>query len=178
MKLPQLKWNNRRLVCTSAYIVLIILINNIFVYAPYIVVNGSLISSGDIVVGVVYILRDFVQREIKHYVILAMAFGCICSYELAQKDIALASLTAFTLGEFIDWGIYTFTKKPLSQRLLWSSGISAPIDSAVFLYMTNMFNLAGLTVLTLGKFLGILSVWYYWRNHRSPTGPLVANLSS
>ena len=70
----------RPFACTIAYIILIVLINSIFVYAPYINVYGSLVSSGDIVVGVVYILRDFVQREIKHYVLVAMLIGCYFSY--------------------------------------------------------------------------------------------------
>ncbi len=153
----------RRFACTISYIILIVLINSIFVYAPYIVIRGSLISSGDLVVGAVYILRDFVQREIKHYVILAMLLGCFCSYILAEQQIAIASLSAFFVGEFIDWGIYTFTKKPLSQRLLWSAGISAPIDSVIFLYLTNMLNPEGLLALILGKFLGIFVVWLSWR---------------
>lgn len=158
----------RRFACTISYICLIVLINSIFVYAPYVVIHGSLISTGDLVVGAVYILRDFVQREIRHYVILAMLLGCFCSYVLAEKQIAIASLCAFFVGEFIDWGIYTFTKKPLSQRLLWSSGVSAPIDSAIFLYLTNMLNPEGLLALILGKFMGIFAVWFFWRLRSRP----------
>lgn len=153
----------KRFSCTIAYIIAIIAINNIFVYAPYITIGSSLVSTGDIVVGAVYILRDFVQREIKHYVIIAMFIGCFLSYVLADKQIAIASVCAFFVGEFIDWMIYTFTKKPLSQRLLWSSGISAPVDSVIFLYLTHMLNAPGLVALTIGKFLGILSIWYFWR---------------
>ena len=153
----------RRFGCTISYVILIVMINSIFVYAPYITVNGSLISTGDLVVGAVYILRDFVQREIKHYVIIAMLLGCFFSYALADKQIAVASVSAFFVGEFIDWAIFTFTQKPLSQRLLWSSCVSAPVDSAIFLYLTNMLNQAGLIALTLGKFFGIIVVWYSWR---------------
>jgi uncharacterized PurR-regulated membrane protein YhhQ (DUF165 family) len=162
----------RRFACTISYIILIVMINNIFVYAPYIMVRGSLISSGDFVVGAVYILRDFVQREIKHYVILAMLLGCFCSYALAEKQIAVASLCAFFVGELIDWGIYTFTKKPLSERLLWSSGVSAPVDSAIFLYLTNMLNPEGLIALILGKFIGIFAVWISWRLRTKPQAGL------
>ena len=158
----------RRFACTISYIILIVMINSIFVYAPYITIRGSLISSGDLVVGAVYILRDFVQREIKHYVILAMLLGCFFSYVLADKQIAVASVSAFFIGEFIDWAIYTFTKKPLSQRLLWSSGISAPIDSAVFLYLCNMLNPEGLLALILGKLIGIFAIWYSWRVRNKP----------
>lgn len=153
----------KRFSCTIAYIIAIIAINNIFVYAPYITVHGSLISTGDLVVGAVYVLRDFVQREIKHFVIIAMLLGCLFSYLLADKQIAIASASAFFVGEFIDWLIFTFTQKPLSQRLLWSSSVSAPIDSSVFLYLTHMLNGAGLIALTLGKFIGIFILWYIWR---------------
>ena len=153
----------RRFSCTIAYIISIIAVNNIFVYAPYILIHGSLISTGDLVVGAVYVLRDFVQREIKHYVIFAMVAGCFFSYVLADKQIAIASVSAFFIGELIDWIIYTFSKKPLSQRLLMSSCVSAPIDSAVFLYLSNMLNSVGLIALTLGKFLGIIIIWYSWR---------------
>lgn len=157
----------KRFSCTFLYIVTIIAINNVFVYAPYIQIHGSLISSGDIVVGIVYVLRDFVQREIKHYVILAMLVGCFFSYILADKQIAMASVSAFFVGEFIEWGIFTFTKKPLSQRLLWSSCISAPIDSAVFLYLTHTLNPIALVALTIGKFMGILVIWGSWKmRHR------------
>ncbi|HVY53933.1 MAG TPA: VUT family protein, partial [Gammaproteobacteria bacterium] len=149
--------------CTLSYIILIILINNIFVYAPYITINGSLISSGDLVVGAVYVLRDFVQREIKHYVIVAMIAGCILSYIFADKNVAVASVSAFFVGEFIDWAIFTFTKKPLSQRLLSSSCVSAPVDSAIFLYLTNMLNPEGLIALTGGKFIGIFVLWLMWK---------------
>lgn len=153
----------RRFIATISYIILIVLINSIFVYAPNITIHGSLISTGDIVVGVVYILRDFVQREIKHYVILAMIVGCFLSYIFAEKEIAVASVSAFFVGEVIDWAIFTFTRKPLSQRLLYSSCVSAPIDSAVFLYLVNMLNGIGLLALTVGKFMGILAVWFSWQ---------------
>jgi len=153
----------RRFACTMSYVILIVLINSIFVYAPYVTVRGSVVSTGDLVVGIVYMLRDFAQREIKHYVILAMLLGCYFSYILADKQIAIASCSAFFVGEFIDWAIFTFTQKPLSQRLLWSSGISAPIDSAVFLHLSNMLNWEGLIALTLGKFMGIFALWFLWR---------------
>jgi len=167
------KWY-RKFSCTFLYIALIVVINNVFAYAPYITVHGSLVSSVDIIVGVVYILRDFVQREIKHYVIIAMLIGCFLSYLLADKQIAIASVTAFFVGELIDWAIYTFSKKPFSERLLWSAGVSAPIDSAIFLYLTSLLNIFGLTALTLGKLLGILAVWYSWRRKQLQTNLALA----
>src|SRR5690606_4332743 len=126
----------------------IVVVNCGYPIFPFITIAHSPFSSGDVLVGMVYIFRDFAQREIKHYVILAMLFGAAVSYLLADKTMAIASLCAFSIGETIDWAIFTFTGKPLSQRLLWSSAISAPIDSGVFLAIYGPFNLAGIAVLT------------------------------
>lgn len=153
----------RQYLCTIAYIVLIVVINATFMYAPHWSIAGSMFSSADIAVGFVYLLRDFSQREIKHYIIPAMLIGCGISYLLADKDVAIASVVAFFVGEFIDWGIYTFTKKPLSQRLLLSSVLSTPIDTLVFLHMVHMLNWAGFIVMSSAKILGALSLWMMWK---------------
>jgi hypothetical protein len=152
-----------KLKATITYIVFIIIINTAYAYFPFMTIAGAPFSSGDMVVGAVYIFRDFAQREIKHYVIFAMLFGVIVSYLFADKAMAVASVCAFTVAETIDWAIFTFTGKPLSQRLIWSSIISAPMDSIVFLSIYGPLNLAGILVLTASKSLGVLFVWYVWR---------------
>jgi len=151
-----------RYINTLTYIVLIILINVLFSIVPEVTLWNNVVSPIDILVGCVYVFRDLAQREIKHYVIIAMLIATGISYLLADKQIALASVTAFFAGEFIDWAIYTLTKKPLSQRLLWSSIISSPIDSLIFLYMANSLNILGFSVLVLAKIIGVLGIWYYW----------------
>jgi queuosine precursor transporter len=148
---------------TLCYISFIIIINFSYPYFPFITIAHTPFSSGDMLIGIIYVLRDFTQREINHYVILAMLFGTGISYLLADKSIAIASICSFMIGEFIDWGIFTFTGKPLSQRLLWSSAISAPIDSMVFLAIYGPFNLAGISVISFSKVLGVLLLWYLWR---------------
>jgi queuosine precursor transporter len=153
---------------TLGYICTIPIINSLFVIFPPVRMLGVLIMPGDIVVGSVYVMRDFSQREIKHYVILAMLIGSILSYWLADPTVAFASVSAFLAGEFIDWAIFTFTGKPLSQRLLWSSAISAPIDSAVFLHFMNLLDWADFNMMNLSKMLGILAVWYLWRMKQTP----------
>jgi queuosine precursor transporter len=153
----------RAYACTLSYIVFIVVINALFVYMPFIKINGAVFSSADFIVGVIYVMRDFAQREIKHYVIVAMFVGAILSYLLADKQVAVASVASFLIAESIDWGIYTFTRKPLSKRILWSASISVPIDSAVFLYMMNQLNGTGLWVMASIKILGVLGVWYFWR---------------
>jgi uncharacterized PurR-regulated membrane protein YhhQ (DUF165 family) len=162
---------------TLSYILFIVVINTLFVYLPFFKIHGSEFSTADSIVGAIYVMRDFAQREIKHYVIFAMFIGAILSYLLADKQVAVASVASFLIAESIDWGIYTFTRKPLSQRILWSAAISSPIDSAVFLYMMNQLNGLGLSVMTCVKILGVLAVWYSWRirdrkNQKNKFAPL------
>lgn len=152
-----------RYINTLSYIILIILINVLFSVIPEITLWNNVVSPVDVLVGCVYVFRDLAQREIKHYVIVAMLVATSISYLLAEKQIALASVTAFFAGELIDWALYTLTQKPLSQRILWSSIISSPIDSIIFLYMTNSLNILGFGVLVIAKVIGVLGIWYYWR---------------
>jgi uncharacterized PurR-regulated membrane protein YhhQ (DUF165 family) len=151
---------------TVAYIICIVCINSLFVHAPAIMFHGSLVSSADFVVGIIYVLRDFAQREIKHYVLVAMAIAAALSYALADHSVAYASVMAFICAEGLEWAIFTLTKKPLSQRILWSSLISTPVDSFVFLYYMQMANVWGVTALTVGKMVGVLGIWGWWRWRR------------
>ncbi len=148
---------------TISYIIFIVVLNYCVSYAPYVNLYGAPFSSGDALVGLIYVFRDLAQREIKHYVIGAMLIGSILSYFLADKTIAIASVTAFSIGELIDWSIYTFTKRPLSKRILWSASCSAPIDTGIFLYMIHQLNSVGFFVMILGKLTGVIAVWYLWR---------------
>lgn len=148
---------------TIAYIVLIIVINSIFSYIPEVTVLGQSFNPGDITVGAIYIFRDFSQREIKHYVLVAMLIGGVLSYIFSVPAVALASLYAFFTGEFIDWLIFTLTKKPLSQRLLLSALCSCPIDSIVFLALIGHLHILDFLIITLAKFAGVLGVWWYWK---------------
>lgn len=158
---------------TIAYIFLIVLVNYGISYAPYITIFGAPFSSADFAIGIIYVFRDLAQRELKHYVFVAMFLGCLISYFLANKSVAIASISAFSVGELIDWSIYTFTKRPLSKRLLWSASISAPIDTGIFLYMINALNNAGFFVMIAGKITGVLFVWYLWRRRQVSNTVLV-----
>ncbi|MDX2164832.1 MAG: hypothetical protein SFW07_05375 [Gammaproteobacteria bacterium] len=160
-------WNKiSSIKATLCYVVFIIAVNSSYIYFPFVTVFHTPFSSGDFLVGAIYIFRDFAQREIKHYVILAMMLGVVISYCFADKTMAVASVCAFTVAETIDWAIFTFTGKPLSQRLVLSSAISAPADSFVFLALYGPLNLAGVFVLTLSKVSGVMLVWYVWKKRQ------------
>lgn len=91
-----------------------------------------------IVTGLILVVRDVAQREVGHAIFLPWVIGITVSFFMAPPEIALASAAAFAISEFIDWAIFTVTKRPLSQRILWSCTASAPIDSLVFLVGANV----------------------------------------
>lgn len=146
-----------------SYIAFIVLINSGFVYLPAWTLFSQRISVADAFVGLIYIVRDFAQREMQHYVFIAMLIGAFLSFILASPSVAIASVSAFLVGEIIDWAVYTFTRRPLSSRLLWSACLSAPLDTAVFLYFTNRVSVAEFFVMTLGKIIGVFLLWAIWR---------------
>jgi uncharacterized PurR-regulated membrane protein YhhQ (DUF165 family) len=163
MTFESIKQSLFRYKATWSYILLIVVLNKLYVIAPLYIFLNELVSPVDITVGMVYIFRDFAQRESGRAVIIAMLFAGYLSFVLADQTVAYASLTAFLIGEFIDWGIFTYTQKPLSQRLLWSAMLSAPVDSLAFLAMLGRLNWLAMGVMTLTKFLGVIIVWYIWR---------------
>lgn len=152
---------------TWSYVLLIVVLNKLYGTLPLYTFFDELVSPLDITVGMIYIFRDFSQREIGRYVIIAMLFAGYLSFVLADQTVAYASLCAFLIGEFIDWGIFTYTKKPLSQRLIWSAMLSAPVDSFAFLYLLGRVNWLAMGVMTLTKFIGVIVVWAAWRVQRN-----------
>ena len=149
---------------TIAYILSVVLINVGFVYVPLIPFYDTMYPPMSIIVGIIFILRDYAQREIGHKVIGAMIIGAVLSYVMANPFVAVASFVAFMISELTDWGVYTFTGNPLHQRILISSLASTPIDSAVFLLMIGQFSLLACVTMFISKMLAALAIYFYLRN--------------
>lgn len=128
------------------------------------------------VTGLVFVVRDFVQREVHQKVLICMALAIGWSFFYAWPVIALASGLAFAISEFFDWLMFTFTKYRLSTRIVLSSAVAAPIDTTVFLYgaglarhfefgeaVTDTFNIANIIVFIIGKMVGAFVVSYMIR---------------
>lgn len=113
-----------------------------------------------LVVGLVFVVRDFAQREVGHRVILAMLLAGGLSYVMASPFVAVASVAAFLISEFADWGVYSFTGKKFHERVLLSSVIATPIDSVVFLAIIGHLSISGVVAMTASKLLGALVVWW------------------
>jgi uncharacterized PurR-regulated membrane protein YhhQ (DUF165 family) len=153
---------------TILYVALIVLVNWGFTVVPLMPLpGGEMWPPMSLVVGLVFVARDYAQREIGHKVIIAMLVSAALSYVMANPFVAVASLSAFLISEFADWAVYSFTRRPFSQRVLLSSLIGTPLDSAVFLAIIGHFSLVGVVVMTLSKMLGALAVWWLVRRREA-----------
>lgn len=150
----------------AAYVGSILILNLGFSYVPMIDLGFGLFSPMAILAGLVFVLRDYAQREAGHYVLIAMAAGALLSFALADPFVAVASVAAFAISELADYLLYTFTRKPFHDRVLVSSLVSAPVDTFVFLFL-----ISGLTVGTFGlmiaaKLVAALFIWLAYTNAR------------
>ncbi|PKP82917.1 MAG: hypothetical protein CVT79_02395 [Alphaproteobacteria bacterium HGW-Alphaproteobacteria-18] len=140
-------------------------------YAP-----GIALHPMTMVTGMVFVVRDFVQREMGHKVLILMAIAVAWSFFYSWPVIALASGVAFAISEFVDWLVYTFTKYRLSTRILISSALASPVDTTVFLFGAdlaqqiemgaepgNMLHPVNWIVFVIGKMVGAVIVSYVIR---------------
>ena len=152
---------------TTAYIGAVVAINWLFVVVPMVPVLGTMFPPVMLVVGFVFVFRDFAQREIGHWVVIAMLGAGGISYFMSAPVVALASVTAFLISEAIDWAVYTFTRKPLSQRILLSSAVAVPVDTIVFLQMVGFFDWTAVVLFSTAKLIGALVFWALLRNREN-----------
>lgn len=146
----------------AIYYVLAIIIANLgFSYIPMIPIGfGEMFAPMSLLVGFVFVLRDYAQQELGHKVLIAMAVGAVASYILADPFVAVASVIAFGVSEVIDWAIYSVTKRPFKDRVLLSSVVSTPVDSAVFMLILGFFSWYGLAAMVISKMIGAVFIYY------------------
>ena len=137
------------------YLISIVAVNYLFTVIPSIGVWQPVSA----VVGLIFVFRDLAQRQIGHMVLPVMLLGGALSYWLADPFVAVASVTAFLLSELVDWAVYTVSGRPLRDRILMSSALSTPVDSAVFLLMIGFFGWTTFAVMCISKMVGAMVVW-------------------
>ena len=154
---------------TLIYILLIPFINWSFTWAPmWEVLPGWAFNPVTIITGLILVVRDFAQREIGHEVLIAMLIALALTALFAGKELALASGLAFFISEIVDWAMFTFTRLRLSNRVLVSSALAAPIDTSVFLYFAeqirpDQFTMPNVTMSIIGKMAGAFVIWWLLR---------------
>lgn len=158
----------RSAVFVGAYIAFIVLVNVLFI--PENLIEGvtqwttsnwmGTLYLANIIVGVVFVLRDYAQREIGHKVLLATALAGIPVYYFAGPGLAIASMIAFMLSEMTDWAVYSFTKRPLQNRIILSSLIAVPVDTLAFQHLAGYLTPAAFVTEVASKAIGVAIVWY------------------
>ena len=137
------------------YISTVVAINMAFAYIPPIVLfDGTIFTIGSVVAGLVFVARDFAQREVGHKVVLLlMAAAGLLSYLLADPFVAIASITAFAISELSDYIVYSKYKGDFNKRVVVSSLVSVPIDTAVFLAIISHLSALSFAVMCVSKLL-------------------------
>jgi queuosine precursor transporter len=158
----------RTALAIAAYVAFIILVNWLFI--PENLIEGKTQWStntwmgtlylANVIVGFVFVLRDYAQREIGHKVLLVTALAGIPVYYFAGPGLAIASMVAFMLSEMADWAVYTFTKRPLQSRIILSSLIAVPVDTLAFQHLAGYLTPAAFVTEVLSKAVGVAIVWY------------------
>jgi uncharacterized PurR-regulated membrane protein YhhQ (DUF165 family) len=147
----------------AVYIASIVAVNWLFVTLPFIDTPLGAWSAANIVVGLVFVLRDMAQRQLGHFVLLATLAAGFLTYLTVDPAVALASVTAFLASEMADWAVYSFTRRPLESRILLSSAVASPLDTVVFLGMMGFLSPASFSLETASKLAGALVVWILLR---------------
>lgn len=163
---------------TTAYVSMVVLINWLFLVVPMVPVFGTMFPPVMLVVGFVFVFRDFAQREIGHWVIIAMLVAGALSYWTSSPYVALASVTAFLISEWVDWGVYSFTKRSLSERILWSSTLAVPVDTLVFLKLVDHFDWTGFALVCVAKMVGAVCFWLVLRRREQSIGMSASSLGA
>jgi uncharacterized PurR-regulated membrane protein YhhQ (DUF165 family) len=145
-----------------AYIALVVLVNVLFSVVPMIETPIGLLSPVAIIVGAVFVVRDYAQRRAQHLVIVAMLIATVISYLMADPFVAVASALAFFTSEMFDWLLYTVTKKPFHHRVLISSLFSTPVDTAVFLLWINDMSVGTFALMVASKLIAAVVIYGYY----------------
>jgi uncharacterized PurR-regulated membrane protein YhhQ (DUF165 family) len=156
------------MVWTATYVAAIVLVNWLFVAVPPWATPVGDLYLANIVVGLVFVLRDYAQREVGHKVLLATLVAGIITWYMVDPALALASLTAFFIAEMADWAIFSFTRRPLQSRILISSLVAVPLDTLTFQYLAQYLTPAAFSTEVLSKAVGVMIVWYLLRLRTTP----------
>lgn len=140
-----------RLVWPSIYVGLIPLVNWLFEFTPALKIGADLAFNPlSLMVGLIFIARDYAQRAIGHWIFIAMGIALALTLGLSGPALAFASGAAFLISEIADWAVYTYLGRPFSERVLISTLIAAPIDTLAFLYGAT-FSQAGAEALSFAN---------------------------
>lgn len=149
-----------KVLTVGAYVGSVVAVNAAFAHLPAPIIFGEMVPVfGALLVGFIFVARDYAQREIGHWVIAAMIVAIGISFLMASPKVAMASAAAFAVSEAVDWVVYTITKRPLSQRILLSSSLAVPIDTALFLFLIGYFGWVAVALMSVFKLVAAVIIY-------------------
>lgn len=141
------------------YVLSVVVVNLLFSALPPVAVPPfGVWPPASLIVGFVFILRDYAQREVGSGIWVGMLTGTAISYYM-NPAVGAASAAAFLVSELVDTLIYTCSGRSFRDRILLSSLLSTPIDSVVFLYGIGHLEAGTFVLMTLSKLAGAFYVW-------------------
>ena len=141
---------------------------NILVHTFGIVKIGPLMfPAGAVMIGLTFSFRDMVQQRYGKWQCWIWMFVASGITLLFNPQLALASVSAFLIAEFIDWAIFTFTGGTFQRRLILSNLIGTPVDSFVFVTLAFGFYWPAIWGQTLIKFASSLLVLFFIKNTKA-----------
>lgn len=144
-----------------AYVASVVLVNIGFSYVPPISTPLGMFAPMALLVGAIFIIRDYAQRASGHFVLVGMLVATAISYFFADPRVALASAAAFAASELIDWAVYSISKRPFHQRVTISSLFSVPVDTAVFLFGIGFMHTGTFVIMVLSKLVALVVLWLF-----------------
>ena len=143
---------------SALYLIIIVAVNWLFTVIQPI----GIWQPTSLIVVLTFIFLDLAQRQIGHWVIPIMFLGGI------TPIVAIVSFTAFIFSDGLDWGVFTITKRPLRDRILWSSALSTPLDSIIFTALVGIFSPLNVIVMTGSKMVGTFITYLWMLEVRDP----------
>jgi queuosine precursor transporter len=132
---------------------------NILVHTFGIIQIGALmLPAGAVMIGLTFSFRDMVQQRHGKWQCWIWMFVASAITLLFNPQLALASVSAFLIAEFLDWAIFTFSGGTFQRRLVLSNLIGTPVDSLVFVTLAFGFYWPAIWGQTLVKFASSLIV--------------------
>lgn len=152
------------------YLLSILLGNFAVDYFGIVKVYGLVFPAGAVLIGLTFSFRDFAQQywgvwKIWIFIIIATFITLFMNWH-----IAIASVSAFLISEFVDWLIFTITKKDFIHRIWISNTFSTPIDSIIFVVLAFGWQPEAIIGQAIIKYISSLSVipiiWYFNRRNK------------
>lgn len=136
----------RAVTLSVLYVGVALLVNFTISWWPPRNIMGLEIPPGLLLVGAIFVMRDYAQRAVGNWVVPLTLLASVLTYFAVDHVVAFASGAAFFVSESIDFGIFKMTKRPMKDRIVISSAVAVPFDGLIFLGM-----------------MGWLDPWHFWR---------------